>query len=191
MRPFRANRSQNSKWFGESFNGSKGKGVVYENLLIISIGSALLFLFSPVVLALDFFVFPSQGQSEEQMQRDKVECQIWAQNQTGFNPLATPTATAPPPSREARQGGLLRGGARGAAVGAVGGAIAGDAGRGAAIGASTGALFGGMRRSDQLRREQQAQQQWAQQQAADHAHAREQFNRAMKACLQGKGYTVN
>ena len=145
----------------------------------------------PAAPALDFFVFPGQGQSEEQMQRDKVECQIWAQNQTGFNPLATPTATTPPPAREAPRGGLLRGGARGAAIGAVGGAIGGDAGRGAAIGASTGALFGGMRRSDQLRQEQQAQQQWAQQQAADHAQAREQFNRAMKACLQGKGYTVN
>jgi len=160
-------------------------------LVIIAICSALLFLFTPIALAMDFFVFPSQGQSEEQMQRDKVECQIWAQQQTGFNPLATPTATTPPPAREARQGGLLRGGARGAAVGAVAGGIGGDVGRGAAIGASTGALFGGMRRSDQLRREQQAQQQWAQQQATEHAQAREQFNRAMKACLQGKGYTVN
>ena len=162
-----------------------------KTMVIIPICAVFLYLFTPIALALDFFVFPAEGQSQEQMQRDKVECQIWAQNQTGFNPLATPTATAPPPAREARQGGLLRGGARGAAVGAVGGAIGGDAGRGAAIGASTGALMGGMRRSDQLRREQQAQQQWAQQQAAEHAAAREQFNRAFKACLQGKGYSVN
>ena len=49
--------------------------------------------------------------------------------------------------------------------------------------------MGGMRRSDQLQREQQAQQQWARQQADEHAHAREQFNRAYKACLQGKGYS--
>lgn len=151
----------------------------------------VLFTVTQFALAQDFFVFPSQGQSQEQMDRDKVECQIWARQQTGFDPLATPTATAPPPSQEAAQGGLLRGGARGAAVGVVGGAIAGDAGRGAAIGAGTGALLGGMRRSDQVRRENNAQQQWAQDQAAQQSQNRDRFNRAYKACLTGKGYTVN
>ena len=151
----------------------------------------VLFSFTQVLPAQDFFVFPSQGQSQDQMQRDKVECQIWATQQTGFNPMATPTASAPPPAAEAPQGGLFRGAARGAALGAVGGAIAGDAGRGAAIGASTGALFGGMRRSDQVRREDEAQRQWAQQQAAEQSQARDRFNRAWKACLTGKGYTVN
>ena len=158
--------------------------------MIAFISFMLLICIQPAI-ALDFFVFPSEGQSEEQMQRDKIECQIWATQQTGFDPLQTPTATQPPPAQEARQGGLLRGGARGAALGAVGGAIAGDAGRGAAIGASTGALMGGMRRSDQARREQQAQQQWAQEQAAKQAQDRELFNRAFQTCLQGKGYTVN
>lgn len=162
-----------------------------KSMRSIPIFLLMLFSFSQVVLATDFFVFPAQGQSEEQTQRDKVECQMWATNQTGFDPLQTPTATAPPPAQEAPQGGLLRGGARGAAVGAVGGAIAGDAGRGAAIGAGTGALMGGMRRSDQVRSEEQAQQQWAQQQASQHAAHRDQFNRAFKACLEGKGYTVN
>jgi len=151
----------------------------------------VLLAFAAVSAAQDFFVFPSQGQSQEQTERDKVECQIWARQQTGFDPLATPRATAPPPSREAPQGGLVRGAARGAAVGVVGGAIAGDAGRGAAIGASTGALVGGMRRSDQVRREQEAERQWAQQQAAQQSQDRDRFNRAFRACLQGKGYTVN
>jgi hypothetical protein len=151
----------------------------------------VLLAFAAATTAQDFFVFPSQGQSQEQMDRDKVECQIWARNQTGFDPLATPRASAPPPGREAPQGGLLRGGVRGGAVGLAAGAIAGDAGRGAAIGAASGALVGGMRRSDQIAREQQAQQQWAQQQANEHIEARNRFNRAFKACLQGKGYTVN
>lgn len=146
---------------------------------------------TPVALAQDFFIFPSQGQSQEQMERDKVECQIWARQQTGFDPLATPTATAPPPSTEAPQGGLLRGGVRGAAVGVVGGAIAGNAGRGAAIGAGTGALLGGMRRSDQVRREDNAQRQWAQEQAGQQSQNRARFNRAYQTCLEGKGYTVN
>ena len=151
----------------------------------------VLLAFAAVSPAQDFFVFPSQGQSQQQMDRDKVECQIWARQQTGFDPLATPRATAPPPSREAPQGGLVRGAARGAAVGVVGGAIAGDVGRGAAIGAGTGALVGGMRRSDQVRREQEAERQWAQQQAAQQSQDRDRFNRAFRACLQGKGYTVN
>lgn len=162
-----------------------------KSISIVSIPFVVLFSSTQVVSAQDFFVFPSQGQSEEQMERDQVECQIWARQQTGFDPLATPVASVPPPSREASQGGLLRGGARGAAVGAVGGAIGGNAGRGAAIGAATGALLGGMRRSDQRRREQDAQRQWAQQQEAEQIRAREQFNRAFQTCLQGKGYTVN
>jgi hypothetical protein len=158
--------------------------------LFISVFLVALLSLIQAVPAQDFFVFPAQGQSEEQTQREKVECQVWATNQTGFDPLQTPTASAPPP-QEAPQGGLLRGAARGATVGVVGGAIAGDAGRGAAIGAATGALVGGMRRSDQVRREDQAQQQWAQQQASQHAAERDRFNRAFKACLEGKGYTVN
>ncbi len=158
---------------------------------IVSIPFVVLFSFTQVASAQDFFVFPSQGQSQEQMERDKVECQIWARQQTGFDPLATPRATLPPPSQEMRQGGLLRGGARGAALGAVGGAIAGNAGRGAATGAATGALLGGMRRSDQMIREQQAQREWARQQEAEQVRARERFNRAFQTCLQGKGYTVN
>ena len=144
-----------------------------------------------IALAQDFFIFPSQGQSEEQQERDEVECQIWARQQTGFDPLATPTSTAPPPSREARQGGLFRGGARGGAIGAVAGAIGGNAGRGAATGAATGALIGGMRRSDQARRQEEVQSQWSQQQEAEQFRDRERFNLAFKTCLQGKGYTVN
>jgi hypothetical protein len=151
----------------------------------------VIFAFAAVSPAQDFFVFPGQGQSQEQMERDKGECRIWARQQTGFDPLATPRATEPAPAREATQGGVVRGGVRGAAVGAVGGAIVGDIGRGAAIGAGTGALVGGMRRSDQVRREQEADRQWAQQQAGRHSRDQDRFNRAFKSCLQGKGYTVN
>lgn len=146
---------------------------------------------SSLSFAQDLFVFPSQGQSQEQMNRDKADCQVWATQQTGFDPMRTPTATTPPPTRGAQQGGILRGGARGALVGTAAGAIAGNTGRGAAIGASSGALMGGFRASDQRRQERHAQEQWAQQQAAQHAQERDRFNRAYIACLQGKGYTVN
>jgi hypothetical protein len=63
---------------------------------------------------------------------------------------------------------------------AVIGAIAGDAGKGAAIGAAGGGMMGGMRRNDQ-RRQVDSQQQ------AGH----DQWNRAYKACMEGRGYTLS
>jgi hypothetical protein len=85
---------------------------------------------------------------------------------------------------------LLRGAAGGAALGAVGGAIAGKAGKGAAIGAAGGGLLGVMRRNDQVRQEQNAHQQWAQQNVAQYEQNRSSWVRGVKACLTGRGYTV-
>ncbi len=149
-------------------------------------------------------IYPSKGQSQKQLSRDRYECHTWAVQQTGFDPTnpqmaqSNVPATAPPPQAEAPQGGILRGGARGAALGAVGGAIAGNAGKGAAIGAATGALFGGFRRRDQRRRQQaqqqqyQQQQQQAQQQRNQAANQRRNgYDRAITACLTGRGYTVS
>lgn len=151
----------------------------------------LAFLLPGVSLGDDMYIYPNKGQSKEQLDKDKYECYGWAKGQTGFDPMAEPKATEPPPDQEAPQGGLVRGGARGAATGAVVGAIAGDAGKGAAIGAAAGGLFGGMRRRDQQRREQAEQQQWADQQVANYQHNRDEYNRAYSACLKGRGYTVN
>ena len=47
-------------------------------------------------------------------------------------------------------------------------------------------MVGGMRRNDQRRNQQAADQQWANQQRA----GRDSYNRALSACLEGKGYTV-
>ncbi len=160
-------------------------------------------LVSAPVAAQQLFIYPTQDQSPEQLSRDRYECHTWAVQQTGFDPsnvqlAQIPATAAPLPAREAPQGGLLRGAARGAAVGAVGGAIAGDAGKGAAIGAATGALIGGFRRRDQRRRQRQQQQNYQQQQAqaqmqyqADLAARQGGYNRALSACLRGRGYTVN
>jgi hypothetical protein len=48
----------------------------------------------------DLYVFPSKGQSQEQMERDKYDCYQWAKRQTGFDPMQRPQATAPPPAEE-------------------------------------------------------------------------------------------
>jgi Sec-independent protein translocase protein TatA len=152
-------------------------------------------------LASDMMIY-KEGVSDEQKQKDRFECQNWATQQTGFDPLNPPTVQAPEvsaaPSQQATEGGAVRGAARGAATGAVVGAIAGDAGKGAAAGAAGGALVGRMRRRD-AEQQQQAQQQAAQQQqqaaVSQQQQAieqqRAQFNRAISTCLQGRGYTVN
>jgi len=156
--------------------------------------AALVFLAALVTgpaLAQELIIYPSQGQSQEQMEKDKFECYTWAKQQTGFDPMQMPQATEAPPQQEAKQGGVVRGAARGAAVGTVVGGIAGgEWGKGAAAGAAGGALVGGMRRRDQTRRQQQAEQQWAQEQAAEYTQQRNTYNRAYSACLEGKGYTV-
>jgi uncharacterized protein HemX len=140
---------------------------------------------SPPAAGQQVYIYPNQGQSAQQQSRDRYECHSWAVQQTGVDPTAPQMAqTTPPPG--APQGQVLRGAAGGAALGAVGGAIAGDAGQGAAIGAATGGLFGGMKRRSHARQEEQAV---AQQQAATgQQHAA--YERALSACLAGRGYTV-
>jgi hypothetical protein len=137
---------------------------------IVFIAIAAVWLAAAPALSQQYY-YPTKGQSPDQQNLDQQECSGWAMQQSGYNPAQ---AGAPPPS-----GGMVRGAAGGAALGAVGGAIAGDAGEGAAIGAATGALFGGVRQHRQ-RRQQSAQAQ----QSAD------AFNRAMAACMQGRGYSV-
>jgi hypothetical protein len=136
------------------------------------------------------FVYPAQGQSKEQQQKDESQCYHWAREQTGFDPMQQPRATSAPPQQGAQQGGVGRGAVRGGVAGLAVGAIAGDAGKGAAIGAVGGGLVGGMRRRDQQRNQQQAEQQWAQDQAAQYQNARNNYDRAYGACLGGRGYTV-
>lgn len=148
-------------------------------------------LWAGTAMAQDLIIFPAKGQSQDQMERDKSECYTWAKQQTGFDPMATPKTSAPPPQSQGRQGEVVRGAGRGALVGAVVGGIANDnAGKGAAAGAAGGALIGGMRRRDQAARDTQAQQQQAAQQTAQYDAKRSSYNRACTACLEGKGYTV-
>jgi len=139
-----------------------------------------------LVLGADMYIYPSKGQTPEQQARDKSECHTWAVQQTHFDPTKPPSTPPSSASTSASQGGALKGAGRGAAVGAVGGAIAGDAGKGAAVGAATGGMMGGMRQKEQMK-QQQAQQH---QQQAAYAQKRSDYDRAMGACLTGRGYTV-
>ena len=149
-------------------------------------GFALLnFGFAVPSFAQEPFVYPAQGQSPAKMATDKAECQAWATQQTGFDPLRAAQAPSAA-SNQPQRGGLVRGGARGAAAGAAIGAIAGDAGKGAEIGAVAGGLGGAARKR---RQEQQAQQEQAQQSQAQ-SQQMNTYLRAYGACLKGRGYTV-
>jgi hypothetical protein len=129
-------------------------------------------------------IYPGKGQSPEQQNKDKGECHVWAVQQSGFDPAQAQAPAAAPPSQPG--GERVRGAARGAAVGAVGGAIAGDAGKGAAAGAAVGTMAGGHRKREQAR-QQQAQ---AQQQQQAFAQSQAGYQKALGACLEGRGYTV-
>jgi hypothetical protein len=138
----------------------------------------------------DIIVYPAKGQSQEKQDKDRYECHTWAVSQTGFDP-SRPQTTASNPAASQQykptQPHVLKGAGRGAALGAVGGAITGDAGKGAAAGAAMGGLAGGFRRRDERR------QQASQQQADVHNSQQSQrvaYQRAMAACLEGRGYTV-
>jgi hypothetical protein len=134
--------------------------------------------------AQEMFFYPSQGQTPEQQSTDRAECQLWAQQQTGVDPTRPAAQSAAVP---AQQGQVVRGAARGGLLGVVGGAIGGDVGKGAAIGAGVGATKGLLdRRRDRIDAEQAQQQALSAQQAG-----LAEFNRALGACMQGRGYSVS
>ena len=144
----------------------------------------LLAVMSGTAMAQQMIVYPAKGQTPAQQDKDKYECSSWATQQSGFNPTMPPPVpqqSAPPPP------GVFGTAARGAAVGAVGGAIGGNAGKGAAIGAGVGAVFGGMRQN----RYAQEQQYASNQATAAYSNQLAAYNRAMAACLTGRGYSVN
>lgn len=114
----------------------------------------------------ELMIYPQTGQTPEQMSKDRGECHEWAVQQSGYNPTDQTTT---------KERTVARGGARGAAAGAAIGAIAGDAGKGAAIGAATGGMKKGFERRDQKK------------QAKAGASA---YDQALRACLGGRGYTV-
>jgi len=149
---------------------------------------------TPLAVTTIYF-YPTQGQSKARQNRDQYECYKWAVQQSGFDPgqaqlaphqriLVTPTA---PPGSDA-------------AAGAIGGAIVGsmlsprhDQGFGMVFGAITGAVLGAA--SDDARQQQaaQVQQQYDARDARRYAGLEKQardYQRAMTACLEGRGYTV-
>jgi hypothetical protein len=141
-------------------------------------------------LAQEPVIYPKKGQSNQKMEQDKYECYTWARNQSGFDPMAPPKTTSPPPVREKSKVGALSGAVGGGLVGLAAGSLMSEAGKGAAIGAASGALIGGVVKHKHQSKEEQKQQQWAQEQAELQKQNRNAYHRAFSACMEGRDYTV-
>lgn len=155
----------------------------------------IFWLFSPILYSLAIsaamaqqpIVYPAKGQTPEQQQKDMAECNGWAKQTTGIDPVVLAGQAASQPAPSGPQGERVRGAAGGAVAGAVIGEIADDdAGKGAAVGAVVGTMTGGARQRRKAGAQQQQQQQ-AQQQTQQ---ALATYNRAVSACLEGRGYTL-
>jgi hypothetical protein len=141
------------------------------------------------------YFYPRAGQTTEQQSRDHYECYNWAVNQIGFDPSQSSippqkrvkVVPMPPPGHDTAVLAIA-----GAVLGAL---IAGPrhAAGGALIGAGSGAIAGAA--SDVSR------QQYAQQMEEAYANSNQaldvqyetkarDFRRAMSACLEGRGYSV-
>jgi hypothetical protein len=138
------------------------------------------------------FVYPANGQSPEQTDRDRYECHVWAVQQTGVDPSR---ADASAYERVVVQPANPPG--SGAVAGAIGGAIIGsiiggprNAGAGLLIGGATGAVVGSAADANAQAQAQQTQAQYNQSAAAGRARA-DSYRRAISACLQGRGYTIS
>ena len=166
-----------------------------KSLLFIVVMMVLLGFGAGSVIAQEPIIYPAQGQSQDQLEKDKFECYTWAKGETGFDPMQMPTASSPAPSQEKKSvgGSALKGGAIGAAGGAIIGGIAGgkkSARKGLAIGGLSGGALGGVRSSRQNRQAEQDRKRWEQQESNKYMRQRNDYNRAYSACLSGRGYTV-
>jgi hypothetical protein len=149
----------------------------------------------PPLPSTQIFFYPKYNQAPRQQDRDRYECYLWAVKQSGFDPgqaslaphqriVVTP---AEPPGTDI-------------AAGAVGGAVLGsifasphDSGQGMVFGAITGAMLGAASDAAKQQQAQRLQQHYDMNETRDYARMEKQardYRRAMTACLEGRGYTV-
>lgn len=142
--------------------------------IVVGLSVLLFVFFVSTSFAQEPVIYPAKGQSTEQMEKDKTECNSWAKKQTGFDPMQTQQSAQT--SSQGPTGERARGAARGAAIGAASG---GDAGKGAAVGAAAGGV-----------KKRHEKRQARKQQDASAAAGMDKYNKAYGACLEGRGYTV-
>ena len=145
--------------------------------------------------AAQVYFYPKAGQTPEQQDRDRYECYNWAASQTGFDPSVAPLPVeeriaivpAPSPSHDTAVGAVA-----GAFIGALAGGPRHALG-GAAIGAGTGAIVGAASDSAKQNAAARIEESNARRDQARSAQFQSKaldFRRAMSACLEGRGYSV-
>ena len=142
----------------------------------------------------EVIAYPANGQTPEQLDRDRYECHMWAVKQTGFDPSVPGVPPhqrvvvygPPPPAPGAS---VAAGAVTGAVLGAI---IAGpyQAGAGAAIGAIAGGAVGVAAEQSQAAAAHQAQQEAAARARPPQEERASAYRRAITACLAGRGYSV-
>jgi hypothetical protein len=146
----------------------------------------------PRVSLAKVYFYPSNGQSEEQQDRDRYECHNWGVRETGFDPsLRLAAGDERGAVVPARSSGQTVGAA--AAVGAVIGAIAGgrgDALEGAVVGAMAGTVLGSAAANAQDAEARRVERAGTMQASLRYEKQAVEFRRAMSACLEGRGYSV-
>ena len=141
------------------------------------------------------YFYPREPKTTEQQSRDHYECYLWAVKKTGFDPGQVPlqpeqrvrVVPMPPPGHDTAVLAIT-----GAVLGAL---IAGPrhAGAGALIGAGSGAVVGAASDVSRQQYAQQLEEAYVNRdQALDARYEGKanDFRRAMSACLEGRGYTV-
>jgi hypothetical protein len=150
---------------------------------------------SPRAPVTQVYFYPKDGQTNEQQSRDHYECYNWAMKQTGFDPSQSSippeqrvrVVPMPPPGHDTAVLAIT-----GAVLGAL---IAGPrhAAGGALIGAAGGAIAGAAADSSRQQTARQLEEAYPNRDRALDAQYEGQvlnFRRAMSACLEGRGYTV-
>jgi len=158
-----------------------------------------LWAFSATAFSQELVIYPANGQSQDQMEKDKLECYSWAKEQTGFDPMQAPTHRLPPSRRSKAPPGVLFGAALGAPSWGPVSVPLPEAARARARalpsaafpeGSLGGGVLGGARSHNQQQQDQRARAQWEKEQAQQYASKRNGYNRAYSACMEGRGYTV-
>ena len=147
---------------------------------------------APALAATKVFVYPSQAQTAQQLDRDRYECHLWAVEQTRFDPsqvaLAphqrTEVVATPEPGSEAAAGAIA-----GAAIGAIT-ARSGHAAEGALVGAVIGGVAGAAAQTMRAEQDALLRRQSDESSSAQLERQSNDYRRALTACLEGRGYTV-
>jgi hypothetical protein len=153
-------------------------------MVLVAFASSVALVLAPGAFGQgDPIVYPKVGQSLEQLEQDKYDCNNYARSTTGFDPYAAQAGQ----QQQQQGGGQLKSVAKGAVRGAlIGEARDGDASQGAKSGAVGGAVMGRMKGRRKKKKEKEA----AEKKAAEQAQLQANYGRAWGACLEARQYIV-